>query len=72
MFEENASNRAGGYATGATIGGISFFVFASLTGGKVVRWTIFGIIAGGFIGYRIGKINSPETKKTEFKNYGEK
>ncbi len=60
---------ASGYKTGAITGGIIGFIIAMTVDGKPFKYTVVGIIVGGFIGYKIAEAND-NSKKVTFKNYG--
>ncbi len=64
-------DKASGYTTGAIAGGIGGFIIAMMLDGKPIKYIIVGIVAGGFIGYKIAEAND-NGKKMIFKNYENK
>ena len=68
---ETIRTTAKSYAKGALIGGVLGGIFALATKRRVILWGGLGVIAGGFIAYRIAESSDKAVNnKTEFKNYG--
>jgi len=62
-------DKAHGYKTGAVIGGAAGFFAGWVFRGNILVYTVIGVVAGGYVGYKISENNEP---KTNFKNYGVK
>lgn len=55
-YGKNMADKAKGYTTGAIVGGISGFLAGYfLIKGKLVLCSVIGVIAGGYIGYKVAE-----------------
>ena len=55
-YGKDMADKAKGYTTGAIVGGISGFLAGYfLIKGKLVLSTVVGVVAGGYIGYKVAE-----------------
>lgn len=55
-YGKDMADKAKGYTTGAIVGGIGGFLAGYfLIKGKLVLCTVVGIVAGGYIGYKVAE-----------------
>jgi uncharacterized protein YcfJ len=61
---------ASAYTKGAVVGGIAMAIFALATKRRLILWTTFGVIGGGYIAYKVRESKGKPTKEiNNFKNY---
>jgi uncharacterized protein YcfJ len=56
-YGKNMADKAKGYTTGAIVGGIGGFLAGYYFKGSLVVYTVIGIVAGGYIGYKVTEDN---------------
>ena len=64
-------DKASGFSRGAVLGTIAGLIFAMSTKNKPIVWGLVGLVAGGYIGHRIGEANDT-TKQVKFNFNGTK
>lgn len=56
-YGKNMADKAKGYTTGAIVGGIGGFLAGYYFKGNLAIYTVIGIVAGGYIGYKVAEDN---------------
>lgn len=54
-YGKDMADKAKGYTTGAIVGGIGGFLAGYYFKGNLVVYTVIGIVAGGYIGYKVAE-----------------